>query len=77
MINAKNCGIRIVGSEVEYLQAKNAKKKVWKNKWMRQKEALDMYYIKADLQRNHVDKVNIKVGQNVAPGVSLYYRGKS
>jgi membrane fusion protein (multidrug efflux system) len=56
-----------VGSEIEYLQAKNAKESLEKI-MDAQKEALDMYYIKADYNGT-VDEVSIKVGQNVAPGV--------
>jgi membrane fusion protein (multidrug efflux system) len=57
-----------VGSEIEYLQAKNTKEGLEKQ-MDAQKEALDMYYIKADYNGT-VDKVAIKVGQNVAPGVA-------
>jgi membrane fusion protein (multidrug efflux system) len=56
-----------IGSEVEYLQAKNAKESLEKG-MDAQKEALEMYYIKADYNGT-IDQVNIKVGQNVAPGV--------
>jgi RND family efflux transporter MFP subunit len=57
-----------VGSEIEYLQAKNAKESLEKN-IQAQKEGLDMYYIKSDFNGT-VDQVYIKVGQNVAPGLA-------
>lgn len=56
-----------VGSEIEYLQAKNAKESLEKN-IEAQQEALEMYYIKADFNGT-VDQVYLKVGQNVAPGM--------
>ena len=56
-----------VGSELEFLQAKNAKESLEKT-IDALKEGLEMYYIKADFNGT-VDKVSIKVGQNVAPGV--------
>jgi membrane fusion protein, multidrug efflux system len=56
-----------VGSEIEFLQAKNQKESLEKTMDVL-KEALDMYYIRADFNGT-VDKVAIKVGQNVAPGV--------
>jgi membrane fusion protein (multidrug efflux system) len=57
-----------VGSEVEFLQAKNQKEGLEKQ-MDAAKEGLDMYYIKADFSGT-VDKVSIKVGQNVAPGLA-------
>lgn len=56
-----------VGSEIEYLQAKNQKESLDKN-IEAMKQQLDMYYIKADYNGT-IDEVLIKVGQNVAPGV--------
>lgn len=56
-----------VGSEIEYLQAKNQKEGLEKQ-MDAAKEGLDMYYIKADFNGT-VDKVSIKSGQNVAPGI--------
>jgi RND family efflux transporter MFP subunit len=56
-----------VGSEIEYLQAKNQKESLEKQ-METAKEGLDMYYIKADFNGT-IDKVTIKVGQNVAPGI--------
>jgi membrane fusion protein (multidrug efflux system) len=57
-----------VGSEIEFLQAKNQKEGLEKQ-MDAAKEGLDMYYIKADFSGT-VDKVSIKVGQNVAPGLA-------
>lgn len=57
-----------VGSEIEFLQAKNQKEGLEKQ-METAKEGLDMYYIKADFNGT-VDKVSIKSGQNVAPGVA-------
>lgn len=57
-----------VGSEIEYLQAKNNKEALEKQ-IETAKEGLDMYYIKSDFSGT-VDKVTIKVGQNVAPGMA-------
>lgn len=59
-----------VGSEIEYLQAKNQKEALEKQ-IEAQKEALALYYIKSDFNGT-VDKVSIKVGQNVAPGVPCF-----
>lgn len=55
-----------VGSEIEFLQAKNAKEGLEKQ-IATTKENLDLYYIKSDFNGT-VDAVNIKVGQGVAPG---------
>jgi membrane fusion protein (multidrug efflux system) len=55
-----------VGSEIEFLQAKNAKESLEKT-IQSAKEGLDMYYIKADYSGT-VDIVNLKVGQSAAPG---------
>lgn len=56
-----------VGSEIEFLQAKNQKESLEKQ-IESTREGLDMYYIKAEYSGT-VDEVSIKVGQNVAPGV--------
>jgi len=56
-----------VGSEIEFLQAKNQKESIEKN-IDALKQQLDMYFIKADYSGT-IDEVMIKVGQNVAPGV--------
>lgn len=59
-----------VGSEIEFLQAKNQKESLEKQ-MQAIKENLDMYYIKADYAGT-IDEVIIKVGQNVAPGVPTF-----
>jgi RND family efflux transporter MFP subunit len=56
-----------VGSEIEFLQAKNQKESLEKQ-LESIKENLDMYYIRAEFNGT-IDEVAIKVGQNVAPGV--------
>jgi membrane fusion protein, multidrug efflux system len=57
-----------VGSEIEYLQAKNTKEGLEKQ-IETAKEGIDMYNIKAEYNGT-VDRVNIKVGQGVAPGLA-------
>lgn len=59
-----------VGSEIEFLQAKNQKEGLEKQ-MAATRENLDMYYIKADYAGT-IDEVIIKVGQNVAPGVPTF-----
>ena len=56
-----------VGSEIEYLQAKNQKETLEKQ-IAASKEGLDMYFIKADFA-GVVDVVSIKAGQLINPGV--------
>lgn len=56
-----------IGSELQYLQAKNNKEALEKQ-MTTVKENLDMYMIRADFSGT-VDEVNIKVGQTVAPGL--------
>jgi membrane fusion protein (multidrug efflux system) len=56
-----------VGSEIQYLQAKNNKESMEKQIASLQ-ESIDMYTIRADFA-GIVDYLHIKVGQNVAPGV--------
>lgn len=56
-----------IGSEIEFLQAKNQKESLEKN-IQAMKENLDMYFIKADYSGT-VDVVDLKVGQNVIPGM--------
>lgn len=56
-----------IGSEVQYLQAKNNKEGLEKQ-MQTLKENLDLYYIRADFSGT-VDEVTIKVGQSIAPGV--------
>lgn len=56
-----------VGSEIEFLQAKNQKESLEKQ-ISSARENLDMYLIKSEYSGT-VDLVNIKVGQGVAPGL--------
>lgn len=56
-----------VGSEIQFLEAKNAKEGLEKQ-MATTRESLDMYYITSDFSGT-VDAVNIKVGQGIAPGV--------
>lgn len=56
-----------VGSEIEFLQAKNQKESLEKQ-MESLKENLDLYLIRAEFNGT-IDEVAIKVGQNVAPGV--------
>jgi RND family efflux transporter MFP subunit len=56
-----------VGSEIEYLQAKNQKESIEKQ-IASAKENLVMYLIKSEYNGT-VDLVSIKVGQGVAPGL--------
>lgn len=56
-----------VGSEIEFLQAKNQKESLEKQ-ISSARENLDMYLIKSEYSGT-VDLVSIKVGQGVAPGV--------
>jgi membrane fusion protein, multidrug efflux system len=57
-----------VGTEMQYLQAKNNKESM-EQKIEQVKRNLDMYFIKAPFNGT-VDEVFIKLGQNVAPGMS-------
>ncbi len=56
-----------VGSEIEFLQAKNQKENLEKQ-IASVKENIDMYFIKSEYNGT-VDLVSIKVGQGIAPGV--------
>ena len=58
-----------VGSEIEFIQAKNNKEALEKQ-IAAAKEGLDMYSIRADFD-GVVDMVNLKVGQQVAPGTGI------
>ncbi len=58
-----------VGSEIEFIQAKNNKEALEKQ-IAAAKEGLDMYSIRADFD-GVVDMVNMKVGQQVAPGTGI------
>ncbi len=56
-----------VGTEIQYLQAKNNKESM-EQKIKQLTETLDMYNIKAPFSGT-VDEVSIKLGQTVAPGM--------
>ena len=56
-----------VGTEIQYLQAKNNKESL-EQKIEQVKRTIDMYYIKAPFNGT-VDEVTIKLGQTVSPGV--------
>jgi len=56
-----------IGSEMQYLQAKNTKEGLEKQ-MQTIKENLDLYFIKSDFSGT-VDEVAIKVGQSVSPGI--------
>lgn len=56
-----------IGSEVQYLQAKNQKESL-ENGLATLNENLDMYLIKSPISGT-VDNLNIKLGQSVAPGM--------
>lgn len=56
-----------VGSEIQYLEAKN-RKETMERQMQALQQTLDLYSIRADFNGT-VDYVHIKVGQNVAPGV--------
>jgi membrane fusion protein (multidrug efflux system) len=58
-----------VGSEMDYLQAKNAKESLEKQ-IAATRENLDLYNIKSDFNGT-VDELPVKVGQGVAPGVPV------
>jgi membrane fusion protein, multidrug efflux system len=57
-----------VGTEIQYLQAKNNKESL-EQKIEQVKRTLDMYYVKAPFNGT-VDEVTIKLGQTVSPGIS-------
>lgn len=56
-----------IGTELQYLTAKNNKESLEK-KMISMNEQLDMSYIKSPINGT-VDAVDIKLGQNIAPGV--------
>jgi len=58
-----------VGSEIEFIQAK-ANKEALEKQIQAAKDGLDMYSIRADFN-GVVDLVNIKVGQQIAPGTGI------
>ncbi|OYU97225.1 MAG: efflux transporter periplasmic adaptor subunit [Bacteroidetes bacterium B1(2017)] len=59
-----------VGTEVQYLSAKNNKESL-EQKLNTLNENLDMYKIKSPINGN-IDEVFIKIGQNIAPGVPCF-----
>ncbi len=59
-----------VGSEIQYLTAKNNKESL-EQKMSTLKEQLDMYRIKSPITGT-IDEVFIKIGQNVAPGLPCF-----
>jgi membrane fusion protein (multidrug efflux system) len=59
-----------IGSEVQYLQAKNQKESLEK-KMNTLKEQLELYKIKSSIS-GVVDEVMVKLGQGVAPGVPSF-----
>lgn len=62
----KNLWDQKIGTEVQYLQAKNNKESLEK-KLATLNEQLDMTKIKSPIAGS-VDRVDVKIGQNVAPG---------
>lgn len=59
-----------IGSEVQYLTAKNNKESM-EIRIKSMKEQLDMYNIVSPIDGN-IEEVNIKVGQNMAPGLIAF-----
>jgi len=59
-----------IGSEVQYLQAKNNKESLEK-RLATLKEQLEMTKIKSPITGT-IDAVNVKVGENVAPGMPVF-----
>ncbi len=59
-----------VGSEIQYLSAKNNKESL-EQKMSTLKEQLEMYKIKSPIT-GAIDEVFIKIGQNVAPGLPCF-----
>lgn len=66
----KNLWDQKIGSEVQYLNAKNNKESLEANLNTLAEQA-DMYNIRA-LYNGVIDKVNIKVGQTMAPGMPAF-----
>ncbi len=69
-VRQKNLWDQKIGTEVQYLQAKNSKESLEK-KLATLEEQLDMSKIKS-LITGVVDEVSAKVGQNAAPGQSAF-----
>ena len=66
----KNLWDKKIGSEVQYLTAKNNKESL-ENKMVTLKDQIDMMRIKSPIEGN-VEDVPIKIGQSVAPGMPAF-----
>ena len=66
----KNLWAQKIGTEVQYLQAKNTKESLEK-RLATLNEQLDMSRIKSPIDGS-VDEVTVKIGQNVAPGMPAF-----
>jgi membrane fusion protein (multidrug efflux system) len=66
----KNLWDQKIGTEVQYLQAKNNKESLEK-RLATLNEQIDMSRIKSPINGS-VDEVDVKIGQNVAPGVPAF-----
>ncbi|MDZ4714650.1 MAG: efflux RND transporter periplasmic adaptor subunit [Cytophagales bacterium] len=66
----KNLWDQKIGTEVQYLQAKNNKESLEK-RLATLNEQLDMTRIKSPINGS-VDEVDVKIGQNVAPGMPAF-----
>ena len=59
-----------IGTEVQYLQAKNTKESL-ENKLATLNEQIEMYVIKSPIQGS-IDAVNVKKGQTIMPGLPAF-----
>ncbi|NOT76854.1 MAG: efflux RND transporter periplasmic adaptor subunit [Cyclobacteriaceae bacterium] len=66
----KNLWDQKIGTEVQYLQAKNNKENLEK-RLATLNEQIDMFRIKSPIDGS-VDEVDVKIGQNVAPGMPAF-----
>lgn len=66
----KNLWDQKIGTEVQYLQAKNSKESIEK-RMATLNEQLDMSRIKSPIDGS-IDEVAVKIGQNVAPGIPAF-----
>ena len=66
----KNLWEQKIGTEVQYLQAKNNKESL-ENRLATLQEQIEMTKIKSPISGT-VDAVNVKVGENVAPGIPAF-----
>lgn len=66
----KNLWDQKIGTEVQYLQAKNNKESLEK-RLATLNEQIDMSRIKSPISGS-VDEVDVKIGQNVAPGIPAF-----